>query len=307
MKKRNVLVLIFFTVLIAACKPTQQLESPTLEETPRLVIMSAFGAELSMLQQEADLTGTYDLNGTEVQIGKLYGQDVALMLSGTSMINAAMNAQAVIDHFNVQGIVFSGIAGGVNPNLNIGDVVIPAQWGEYQEALFARETNTGWDTGWHTRDFGNYGMIFPQYVSVPENQANGYETKFWFAADEEMLAVAEDAVRIVALSTCTSQDNCLTNEPVVVVGGNGVSGPTFVDNADYRVWVWETFEADVLDMESAAVAHVAYVNDVPFLAFRSLSDLAGGGAGENEINVFYQLAADNAAKVLLAFLDTWAE
>ena len=109
------------------------------------------------------------------------------------------------------------------------------------------------------------------------------------------------------MSNCTSQDNCLIVEPVVVVGGNGVSGPTFVDNADYREWVWETFEADVLDMESAAVAHVAYVNDVPFLAFRSLSDLAGGGAGENEINTFYQLAADNAAKVLLAFLDAWEE
>jgi adenosylhomocysteine nucleosidase len=93
----------------------------------------------------------------------------------------------------------------------------------------------------------------------------------------------------------------------VVVGGNGVSGPTFVDNADYRQWAWETFEADVLDMESAAVAHVAYVNDVPFLAFRSLSDLAGGGPGENEINIFYQLAADNAAQVLLAFLDAWEE
>jgi adenosylhomocysteine nucleosidase len=61
----------------------------------------------------------------------------------------------------------------------------------------------------------------------------------------------------------------------------------------------------VLDMESAAVAHVAYSNRVPFIAFRSLSDLAGGGGGENEIGTFFQIAADNSARVLLAFLDAW--
>ncbi|RPI92993.1 MAG: phosphorylase, partial [Chloroflexi bacterium] len=58
-----------------------------------------------------------------------------------------------------------------------------------------------------------------------------------------------------------------------------------------------------LDMESAAVAHVAYVNNVPFIAFRSLSDLAGGGPGENEISTFFQLAADNSANVVIAFLE----
>jgi adenosylhomocysteine nucleosidase len=55
-------------------------------------------------------------------------------------------------------------------------------------------------------------------------------------------------------------------------------------------------------MESAAVAHVAYANDVPFIAFRSLSDLAGGGEGENQMGTFFQIAADNAAAVVRAFL-----
>jgi adenosylhomocysteine nucleosidase len=50
---------------------------------------------------------------------------------------------------------------------------------------------------------------------------------------------------------------------------------------------------------------VAYVNGVPFLAFRSLSDLAGGGPGENEIGVFFQLAAENSALVLEKFLQGW--
>jgi adenosylhomocysteine nucleosidase len=60
-------------------------------------------------------------------------------------------------------------------------------------------------------------------------------------------------------------------------------------------------------MESAAVAHVAYVNNVPFIAFRSLSDLAGGGSGRSEISTFFQLAADNSAKVVIAFLEKLPE
>ena len=55
-------------------------------------------------------------------------------------------------------------------------------------------------------------------------------------------------------------------------------------------------------METAAVAMVAHANGKPFIAFRSLSDLAGGGSGENEIRTFFELAADNSARVVIAFL-----
>ncbi len=78
-----------------------------------------------------------------------------------------------------------------------------------------------------------------------------------------------------------------------------------MDNKAFREYTHRTFDANVLDMESAAVAMVAYSNDVPFIAFRSLSDLAGGGEGENEMGTFMGLAADNSAKVLLAFLAAW--
>ncbi|MEM7490799.1 MAG: phosphorylase, partial [Pseudomonadota bacterium] len=88
----------------------------------------------------------------------------------------------------------------------------------------------------------------------------------------------------------------------IVVGGNGVSGAAFVDNADLRDWAHATFDAQVLDMESSAVAHVAYANEVPFIAFRSLSDLAGGGDGANEMGTFMSIAATNAADVVRAFL-----
>ena len=55
-------------------------------------------------------------------------------------------------------------------------------------------------------------------------------------------------------------------------------------------------------METAAVAHVAYANDVPFIAFRSLSDLAGGDPGDNQARTFFQIASDNSAAVVQAFI-----
>lgn len=303
---------ICFAIIIVAfvsCVPAQKLESTKTDQSPRLAIMSAFEPELSRLRSKTSITNTYVINGRTYYVGELAGKDVVLVLSGVSMVNAAMTAQTVLDHFVVNGIVFSGIAGGVNPNLDIGDVVVPAQWGEYQEQIFARETANGWAPVQSPTDFGNYGMMFPQYVSITQNgrKPDSEEQLFWLPVSQDMLNAAREAADQVQLSGCTQTKLCLDHKPKVAVGGNGVSGPTFVDNAGYRDWVWQTFQADALDMESAAVAHVAYVNEVHFIAFRSLSDLAGGGPGENEISTFFQLAADNSANVVIAFLEKLPE
>ncbi len=117
-----------------------------------------------------------------------------------------------------------------------------------------------------------------------------------------MLEVARGVAGGVELEDCAAEGQCLERPPRVTVGGNGVSGQAFVDNRAFREFTFQTFAARVLDMESAAVAHVAYANAVPFIAFRSLSDLAGGERGENQIQTFFQLAADNAAAVVRAFL-----
>lgn len=105
----------------------------------------------------------------------------------------------------------------------------------------------------------------------------------------------------VALSRCTTQGSCLEKTPSIVIGG------AFVDNAAFRTWTFQTFDARVLDMESAAVAHVAYANDIPFIAVRSLSDLAGGGEGANQMEVFLGLAADNATAVVKGLLRALGE
>ncbi len=102
----------------------------------------------------------------------------------------------------------------------------------------------------------------------------------------------------------------------LIVGQNGVSGPTFVDNARYREFVAETLNFDedgnsgeetdvlVLDMETTASAMVADSASVPFIAVRSVSDLAGGGdSAAGELATFFAVAAENQARVVLALLD----
>ena len=277
------------------------------DQTPRIAIISAFGAELEAFKQQATIQKTVVLNGRTVYIGALAGHKVVMTLSGVSMVNAAMTTQALLDNFRIKQIVFSGIAGGVNPNLDIGDVVIPAQWSEYQENLFARETAPGVFTPpvWFQVTLPNFGMAFPESVSITTVKGTpDQETSYvWFPADPKMVAVAQKVAAGVDLDQCTPTGVCLSEAPIVKVGGNGVSGPTFVDNAAYRDYAWGNWSADALDMESAGVAHVATVNGVPFIIFRSLSDLAGGGPGENEVGIFFGLAANNSAKVMTAFLN----
>lgn len=276
-------------------------------EVRRVVVMSAVPAELDLLLAAASIEETVEIAQRVHHVGRLEGHPVVLVLAGVSMVNAAAATQAVVDAFNVGGIVFSGIAGGVNPNLAIGDVAVPAQWGQHQEMVFARGTEEGWDTGGRGGEFENFGMMFPrgQLLTGGGPSAQPERRRFWFPVDEDMLRVARQVAGEVNLKRCVPSGECLEHQPEIVIGGNGVSGPTFLNNAEFREWIWRTFEADAVDMETAAVAQVAALNDVPYLAFRSLSDLAGGGPGENQIRLFGRLAADNSAAVLLDFLRDW--
>jgi adenosylhomocysteine nucleosidase len=275
-----------------------------MDARPRIAVMSAFDTELVALRAAATISETRVVNGRTWFLGTLGGHDVVLLLSGFSMVNAAMTTQALLDRIPIRAIVFSGIAGGVNPGLDVGDVTVPAQWGNYQENVFARETPSGFAPSRVTTDFPGFGMMFTQgtSVTVPGAPADSLARRFWFPADTLALRIAREVAARVPLARCTTDGSCLPHQPRVVVGGNGVSGPTFVDNAAYREWSWRTFRADALDMETAAVAVVAHENHVPYVAFRSLSDLAGGEAGPNVARTFGRLAAANSAAVVIEFL-----
>jgi adenosylhomocysteine nucleosidase len=277
-----------------------------LDDTPRIAVVCAFEQELTLLLSQVQQPHREMANGVEFTTGILQGKPVVLFESGVSMVNAAMTMQLALDRFRVTHIVVSGIAGGVNPRLAIGDVTVPARWGQYLETYMARETAPGQfaTPGFRGLQLPNFGMMFPRPVTVRSAQNPDGEQQFWFSVDHDMFEAAK-RLEGLQLAECDAKKHCLSAQPHVVLGGNGVSGQAFVDNAAFRAYTYSTFEANVLDMETAAIGTVAHANGVPWIAFRSLSDLAGGGKGENEINTYMRLAADNSARVLLAFLADW--
>lgn len=276
-----------------------------LDTKPRIAIISAFEPEWIALNRDVQDRREWTVNGVRFVGGTMKGRPVLLFLSGVSMVNAAMTTQLALDRFTIRSIVFSGVAGGLDPALDVGDVVVPDRWGQYLESAFARADGTGFAppiqraTG---ENFANFGMIYPNGVRVRRTgDETGKDRRFWFEVDPGLLATARKLAPQVTLSKC-SGTLCFRATPKVVVGGNGISGPVFMDNAEFRQYAFETFQAQVTDMETAAVGQVAYANNVPYIAFRALSDLAGGDPGENQAPAFYRIASDNTAKVVVAFI-----
>jgi adenosylhomocysteine nucleosidase len=293
-----------FCMIAVAIAAPPAIAAELLDAKPRIAVVSAFPPEWVALQANLTESAEHTINGRKFITGKLGGKDVVLFLSGVSMVNAAMTTQSALDRFVITSVIFSGIAGGVDPALSIGDVVVADQWGQYLEAVFARKTADGYEIPpFLPKDqFAGYGMIVPRSVSVARKDAATEEMRFWFPSDPALLEAARKVAAKLDLEDCAPENKCLSRPPKIVVGGNGVSGQAFVDNAEFREYVLKTFGAKVLDMESAAVAHVTFANGVPFLAVRSLSDLAGGGEGANEMATFMALASTNSASVVKALL-----
>jgi adenosylhomocysteine nucleosidase len=288
-------------LILALAAPA--LAAEPVDDTPRTAVISAFAPEIAALAAATADKHTTVIAGTAFISGTLEGKPVVLFLSGESMVNAAMTTQKALDRFHIARIVFSGIAGGADPSLDVGDVAVPDQWAQYLESVMARETAPGQFRAPATEPLVGppFGMIYPKAVEVTLTPgAVGHET--WFHADPALIAIARTVAGQVTLKRCTAGGRCLDKPPRVVVGGAGVSGQSFVDNAALRAWAYQVFAARVMDMESAAVGQVALVNRTPFIAFRSLSDLAGGGSGANEVGTFFQLASDNSAAVVRAFV-----
>src|SRR6185436_19502080 len=114
--------------------------------------------------------------------------------------------------------------------------VVADQWGQYLESVFARETSPGTYKlpPFLPTDMANFGMIFPRTTEVTRAGQAAPERRFWFPADAALLATARKVAGGVPLERCAGAGKCLAHQPRVVVGGNGVSGSAFMDNAAMR-------------------------------------------------------------------------
>ena len=273
----------------------------TLDAKPRTAVITAFAPEKTAMMALLADKKVYMLHGTEIVAGTLAGHPVLLAESGVSMVNASLTAQSLIDRFKIERIVFSGIAGGIDPTLHVGDVVVPEEWAQPMETVIMRETPEGpkapaWMADEVIPGIAPYGVIASKKIDT------NHEFHAGFKADPALLETARKVAANLKLKACSSDRHCLDQPPQILVGGVGVSTMSFVDNAKFRDWLFTAWKARATDMESAAVAQVATINGVPFIAFRSLSDLAGGEADANRMDLFMSLAAENAAAVVKAFV-----
>ena len=272
MKRRYQLLFIFAVILLIFSCSERCYQG-------RVAIMYAFDAEGELLRGQMDLEDSLFSLGRVFWIGKLEGRDVIVVNSDVGMTNAAMTAQLLIDRYKPKQILFTGICGGIDPENAIGDIVIPEFWVTH-------------DYGLYNQDGFSTGAI---YVYLSEEA--GSDTVTFFPVDEGLLETAEN--------TEPELKPILGRIPQIRVGGNGSSGNSFIDQVEKREWLKEKLDAQIVDMESAAVVQVAGINGVPVLVVRSCSDLAGGSGSSTareELQEFFRVAADNSAGFVLEFL-----
>ncbi|MBE2215668.1 MAG: 5'-methylthioadenosine/S-adenosylhomocysteine nucleosidase [Opitutaceae bacterium] len=266
---------------------------------PLFAVCGAYPPEMEALHavfgvDEAAGWERSEWKGITLHRGTFAGKDLVVFSTGVSIVNATMRLQAALDHLPITHVLFAGVAGGIDPSLHVGDVVIPERWTYHSEAAYLNEDGKG---GYFVPEYfkpryENFGMIFPDDVAVRREGEATFVDVPAFPADP--LLVARARAVLPSLPEMRKAGRAVS----VLVGGTGVAGPVFLDNARYREWVFRVWQARCLDMESTALAHVAYANHKPILIVRGLSDLAGGQHGLNPIDDNEAPVSVIAARVL---------
>jgi adenosylhomocysteine nucleosidase len=274
-------------------------------EFDRIGIVSAFDPELAAIEQaiipEKAESTIQEVDGTRFRLVDLSGKHLYFFLSGISMVNAALTTQMAIDHFQLDAILFAGIAGAVDPALHPGDVVVPAYWIHQMESVWPnpdlQKSGSYVLPEFYRPKYGHFEMIFPNDVKVVRKGDAESRPVHAFPADQYLLGCAESAANQLRLVDSEGEPRA------VYVGGNAMSGPVFLDNRDFREFAFRTWNVRLHEMEGTAIAQVGYVNRVPVLIVRGISDLAGGQRGQNREGTNTRLAARNAALVAAATLN----
>ncbi len=266
-----------------------------------VVVLYAFAPEGILLRQK--MTGRQnhiDPSLGPVDEGTLGNIRVALIGTGVGMTHAARATQRAIDLYDPPLIVFSGICGGINPNNHIGDIILQDEWAQH-------------DFGYVGAD-GKITTRQGPLDNTSSNVSTGPPYTAYLKVDPRLVQVGLAASRGLSLAPV------LGRTPQVKVGGIGLSGNIFLDNASVRQELVAKFSrpdktVECVDMETTAILQTALftpslrtsTGSIKVLPWRSASDLAGGSGSTTaaqEIRAFFQVAANNAAEATLASL-TW--
>lgn len=230
----------------------------------KIGIIGAMESEVRQLVAKMSERQTLTACGRTFYAGKLCGKEVVVVKSGVGKVNSATCAQMLIDRFEITHLVNTGIAGGVGANLKVGDIVIGTQLCQHDFEL---------EIFGYTK--GNLGI-------GPKDRPT------LFVSDENMVKI----MKKVASEEIGAD---AVHEGIIA------SGDRFVATAATKLAIRDTFHAMAVEMEGGAIAHAAYLADIPFVVLRAISDLADGTASES-FEKFEQETADLSATVMERFL-----
>lgn len=223
----------------------------------RIGIIGAMDLEVEHLKGEMQISRIVDKAGMEFYTGTLKGVDVVIVRSGIGKVNAGLCAQILADVFQVTRIINTGVAGSLNAKLDIGDILISG------DALY------------HDVDVRIFGY---QLGEVPQMGCRE------FKADKAMIEAA--------VSSCKE-----VNPDIHVEVGRILSGDQFISDKAKKETLIADFQGDCTEMEGAAIAHSAYLNKIPFVIIRAISDKADDSA-EMDYPTFEREAAKHSAKLV---------
>jgi len=222
-------------------------------------------------------------------------------------LNAAVTVQTLIDVFGVSGIVHYGTAGSSNDSLSFGDVSVPklvAYTGAWTWKKFRspKESSAELSFGEYNTPNGGENLLGSLKFRNEELYSVGkpMEEVFWLPVDSAWFKIAEQLK--VKLERC-NDTFCLPTTPQVVYGLKGSSADMFLDNAEYRKFLFREFGVSTVDEESAAVVMTTTSPGVPVIVIRGVSDLAGGEPTWSSTSLM-NLASINALKVAVEFIGT---
>jgi len=204
----------------------------------KIGIIGAMELEVDALKQEMTVTAITSCASMDFYQGTLHDTSVVIVKSGIGKVNAALCAQILIDKFGVTHIINTGVAGSLNADLDIGDILIST------------------DAVHHDMDVTIFGY---QLGEVPQMGLRE------FPADPHMAKIA--------LESCLK-----VNPDIHVRTGRVASGDQFISSKESKQFIIDHFGADCAEMEGASIAHAAHLNQIPFVIIRAISDKADDSA-----------------------------
>ena len=204
----------------------------------RIGIIGAMEEEVALLKEKMQVEQVMQRASMEFCRGTLKGKQVVVVRSGIGKVNAGICAQILADVFQVDAIVNTGIAGSLQPEINIGDLVISTD--ALQHDMDAREF--GYERG-----------------QIPRMETRS------FPADEGLIQAAKAACEKV-------------NPEIGVFTGRVVTGDQFIASRQVKDEIKSWSDGLCTEMEGAAIAQAAYLNGIPFVILRAISDKADDSA-----------------------------